>query len=80
MNDHGEPIAQSGEASSPYRAWSVREVAARYRVDPSTIYREIAAGKLTALRVGPNGGVFRVTAAALEAYEALITVSVVDAA
>jgi excisionase family DNA binding protein len=49
----------------PYR---VAQVASILDVDLSTVYREIRAGRLRALRIGSGRGTYRITAEALNAY------------
>jgi excisionase family DNA binding protein len=48
--------------------FSVKEVADRVRLHPSTVYRMIAARQLAGERHGAGGRTIRVTAAALAAY------------
>jgi excisionase family DNA binding protein len=57
------------------RTYSVAEVADMYGVHPATIYREIKAGRLKAMRLGAKGGVVRVPATAVEEYEATAVAS-----
>jgi excisionase family DNA binding protein len=58
---------QSPARQEPYL---VAELAGMWRVDPSTVYRMIYAGRLRAERHGPRGGSIRVTAEALAEYQA----------
>lgn len=57
--------------TKPYR---VAEVAALLDVHPVTIYRDIDAGRLSALRVGTGKGALRILPTALDAYFALLEV------
>jgi excisionase family DNA binding protein len=52
----------------------VAEIAAMLDVHQSTIYRDIEAGRLKALRVGAGKGALRILPAALDAYLALLEV------
>lgn len=54
----------SDEVKPPYHR--VKAVAARWAVSPSTIYREIEAGRLAAVRIGTS---VRVSDEALLTYE-----------
>jgi excisionase family DNA binding protein len=47
----------------------VAAVAARFDVDDTTIYRDIKAGRLRAIRIGKGRGTVRVPADALADYE-----------
>lgn len=58
----------------PFR---VAEVAAMLDVHQATIYRDIEAGRLRALRVGSGKGALRILPAALDAYLALLEVRAV---
>jgi excisionase family DNA binding protein len=60
-----------GPIRKPYR---VAEVAAMLDVHQATIYRDIEAGRLKALRVGSGKGALRILPAALDAYLALLEV------
>ncbi|WP_405524631.1 helix-turn-helix domain-containing protein [Streptomyces canus] len=46
----------------------VKDIAGALRVDSTTVYREITAGRLEAYRVGSGRGTFRVSRAAFTAY------------
>lgn len=46
----------------------VKDIAAALRVDSTTVYREITAGRLEAYRVGSGRGTFRVSRTAFTAY------------
>lgn len=65
------------ERTKPYK---VAEVATYFDVDVSTVYREINAGRLKALRIGSGRGTLRVPARALAEYEALSAASLVEVA
>lgn len=54
------------QASSP--PLRVHDIAAALRVDRATVYREIAAGRLTSYRVGTGRGTIRVPRAAFTQY------------
>jgi excisionase family DNA binding protein len=60
--------------------YRVAEIAARFEVDQSTVYRQIKAGRLRAVRIGSGRGAVRVPAAALAEYEASITTIVTESA
>jgi excisionase family DNA binding protein len=47
---HG-PAAQTGDGQDRRLAYSVAEAARRLDVSPMTLYREIAAGRLAAIRI-----------------------------
>jgi len=65
-----QPSDHSGDGR-PYR---VADVAALLDVHPSTIYRDIAAGRLRALRVGSRKGAVRILPDDLKAYLALVEI------
>ncbi|WP_194923132.1 helix-turn-helix domain-containing protein [Catenulispora pinisilvae] len=73
MDSRNGESAESTMPSTP-QSFTVAEVAARYRVDNSTIYREIKGKRITIFRVGPGQGAIRISRHALEAYEARVTV------
>lgn len=52
-------------AGGPLR---VKDIAAALRVDPSTVYAEIKAGRLESYRVGQGRGTIRVSRAAFARY------------
>lgn len=64
------------EVRKPFR---VAQVAAMLDVHQATIYRDIEAGRLKALRVGSGKGALRILPAALDAYLALLEVRAVSA-
>lgn len=67
-----------GGAESPVkRFFRVAEVAARFEVDKTTVYRLVKAGRLEAIRVGKGRGVVRVPAESLARYEASIAAAAV---
>ena len=55
----------------------VAELAGMWRVDPSTVYRMIYAGRLRAERHGPRGKAIRVTPAAVAEYLASVSAEAV---
>ncbi|MEU5248646.1 helix-turn-helix domain-containing protein [Streptomyces asoensis] len=59
------PAQKQALESEPLR---VKVIADALRVDSTTIYREIAAGRLLAYRVGTGRGTFRVSRAAFSQY------------
>lgn len=70
MQNQGTAEASASGTVRPFR---VAEVAARFDVDVTTIYRDIKAGRLKAFRIGTGRGAVRIPAAALAEYEANIT-------
>lgn len=64
---NAEPQGTDRERTKPYR---VAEVASYFDVDVSTVYREIYAGHLKALRIGSGRGALRIPVSALAEYEA----------
>jgi excisionase family DNA binding protein len=67
-------LAARTEIRKPYR---VADIAAMLDVHQATIYRDIEAGRLKALRVGSGKGALRILPAALDAYLALLEVRAV---
>jgi len=65
--DIAEMSKTDRERTKPFR---VAEVADRFDVDVSTVYREITAGRLKALRIGSGRGALRIPVSALAEYEA----------
>lgn len=63
----------AGAERAGQRFFRVAEVAARFEIDETTVYRQIKAGRLKAIRIGSGRGTVRVPAAALAEYEASIT-------
>jgi excisionase family DNA binding protein len=61
---------QSPARHEPYM---VAELAEMWRVDPSTVYRMIYAGRLRAERHGPRGKAIRVTPVAVAEYLASVS-------
>lgn len=51
------------------RMYRVRDVAARFDVSVSTVYRAIESGQLDALKLGAGRGALRIPDYALNAYE-----------
>jgi excisionase family DNA binding protein len=69
----GTAMPETSAGSAVQAFFRVAEVAARFEVDETTIYRQIKAGRLKAIRIGTGRGTVRVTAAALAEYEENIT-------
>lgn len=70
MHDQGKPGLVALEApTEKRRTYSVAEVAEMFGVHPATMYREIKAGRLKAIRIGAKGGVVRVPVWAVAEYE-----------
>jgi excisionase family DNA binding protein len=69
-----ESLSRTEPRIKPYR---VAEVAALLDVHPVTIYRDIDAGRLKALRVGTGKGALRILPAALNSYLSLLEVRAV---
>jgi excisionase family DNA binding protein len=59
------PAEQQAPDSPPLQ---VKVIAAALRVDKATVYREIAAGRLSSYRVGSGRGTIRVSRAAFTQY------------
>ncbi|MFF7973854.1 helix-turn-helix domain-containing protein [Streptomyces sp. NPDC007905] len=59
------PAQTQAPASEPLRA---KDIAAALRVDVSTVYAEIKAGRLPSYRVGSGRGTIRVSRAAFTQY------------
>ena len=76
----GTSMPETGAGAPAKRHFRVAEVAARFGVDKTTVYRQIKAGRLTAIRIGTGRGTVRVPAEALAAYEASITAAAVESA
>ncbi|MEV7983357.1 helix-turn-helix domain-containing protein [Streptomyces sp. NPDC086519] len=57
--------AQAPESAEPLR---VKDIATALRVDPSTVYAEIKAGRLESYRVGTGRGTIRVSRTAFTQY------------
>lgn len=76
MHLKGMPgVEVAPESKEVRRTYSVAEVADMYGVHPATIYREIKAGRLRAMRIGAKGGVVRVPVSAVEEYETTVAVA-----
>lgn len=61
-----------GHERTPRKPYRVAQVAAALDVHPSTIYRDIEAGRLRALRVGAGRGALRIPQAAFDEYLTLL--------
>lgn len=61
----------AAQTEKPFR---VADIAKMLDVHVATIYRDIEAGRLRALRVGSGKGALRILPAALDAYLALLEV------
>ena len=72
-----ESTSPSALPAKPYR---VAQVAAMLDVHPVTIYRDIKAGRLRALRTGKGEGAIRILPPDLDAYLALLAIRPVFAA
>lgn len=64
------PVVAGRSVEKPFR---VAQVAEMFDVDPTTIYRDIKAGRLGAYRIGKGRGTVRIPATALAAYKAVLT-------
>lgn len=73
----GTAMPVSGAASPVKRFFRVAEVAARFDVDETTVYRMVKAGRLGAVRIGRGRGTVRIPVESLTAYEASIAAAVV---
>lgn len=80
MQSNGTAVSSSAAASAAQGYFRVADVAARFGVDSTTVYRQIKAGKLQAIRIGRGRGTVRVSAAALAEYEQSITDAAVESA
>jgi excisionase family DNA binding protein len=70
----GAPALADRSVRKPYR---VAQVAALLDVHPATVYRDIDAGRLKALRVGSGKGALRIMPDAFDAYLSLLEVRAV---
>jgi excisionase family DNA binding protein len=59
------PAQTEAPGAHPLR---VKDIATALRVDSTTVYREITAGRLEAYRIGSGRGTFRVSRTAFAAY------------
>lgn len=66
------PAQTAGQDRAPRKPYRVAQVAAALDVHPSTIYRDIEAGRLRALRVGAGRGALRIPQAAFDEYLTLL--------
>jgi excisionase family DNA binding protein len=65
-------MLQRVDGSERREPYLVAELAALWRVDPSTVYRMIYSGRLRADRHGPRGKAIRVPPEAVRAYLASV--------
>jgi excisionase family DNA binding protein len=72
MSFQGSAMPSSASADAGRTFYRVAEVAARFEIDETTVYRQIKAGRLKAVRIGSGRGTVRVPAEALAEYEASI--------
>jgi excisionase family DNA binding protein len=70
----------TGTPGAGQTLFRVAEIAARLTVDDTTVYRQIKAGRLEAIRIGTGRGTLRVPAASLAKYEASITAAATTSA
>jgi excisionase family DNA binding protein len=80
MPVQGTSMPETGKDAPAKRHFRVAEVAARFGIDETTVYRQIKAGRLKAIRIGTGRGTVRVPAEALAEYEASITAAAVESA
>lgn len=73
MQDQRNADAQA-EAEQIRKPFRVAQVAAMLDVHQATVYRDIEAGRLKALRVGSGKGALRILPEAFEAYLALLEI------
>lgn len=64
------PLPASGQARR--KLYRVAELAERWDLEVSTVYRMIYAGRLAAERHGAKGGAIRIPDSAVAAYEASV--------
>jgi excisionase family DNA binding protein len=76
----GTPMSETGTDRPVQKQFRVAEVAARFGVNETTVYRQIKAGRLKAIRIGTGRGTVRVPAEALAEYEESITAAAVESA
>jgi excisionase family DNA binding protein len=78
MPFEGTAVPAAGESQHSVRKpFRVAQVAALLDVHPATVYRDIDAGRLKALRVGSGKGALRIMPDALDAYLSLLEVRTV---
>ena len=80
MPFQGTAMPGAGTPDAGQRLYRVAEIAARHAVDKTTVYRQIKAGRLEAIRIGTGRGTVRVPAESLAKYEASITAAAADTA
>jgi excisionase family DNA binding protein len=69
----GTSMPDSASEGAAQQYFRVADVAARFDVDETTVYRQIKAGRLKAIRIGSGRGTVRISAKSLAEYEADIT-------
>ena len=74
MQDQGTAPAD-GQPVAEQAVYLVAEVAVMLRVDESTVYREIRAGRMRAKRIGPGRGTYRIPCEAYAEYMAAAEVA-----
>ena len=74
MQDQRNANVQATEPGQTRKPFRVADVAAMLDVHQATVYRDIEAGRLKALRVGSGKGALRILPAAFDAYLALLEV------
>lgn len=78
MHSYGTATPRPAADHGIRKPFRVAEVARILDVHQSTIYRDIEAGRLRALRVGTGKGALRILPDALDAYLALLEVRTID--
>ncbi len=73
MPSQGTSMPVSASERAVQRYFRVADVAARFDVDETTVYRQIKAGRLRAIRIGTGRGAVRISAEALAEYGADVT-------
>ncbi len=77
MHVQGTAVPSGAAEASIRKPFRVAEVAALLDVHQATIYRDIDAGRLKALRVGSGKGALRIMPEAFDAYLLLLEVRAV---
>jgi excisionase family DNA binding protein len=76
VQNTAEIAASTTERTTPYHVAEIAEMVGVHRV---TVYRDIAAGRLKALRIGKGKGTLRIPPAALKPYLELLEAQAVTA-